>query len=269
MLVRGRLPRLAFLLYGVFALLFLGLPIVIIVIVSFDADPYAAFPPPGFSLQWYQQVLGSPAWQNGFGVSLVVATITAVLATILGLLAALALVRSRIPFKQVAYALLLAPMVVPGIITGLALYSMYSKLVGVGSIPIIALGHTALALPVASIILSATLQGVDTRIEKAAASLGAGRLLVLWRITLPLVLPGLVSATLFAFLSSFDEFFVALFFSTPSVTTLPIRIWASLTYQIDPSIAAVSTILIAFTLVMLGLIGAIQMLSSRRRVSQA
>lgn len=259
----GRFARLPLLVFSTLMLLFLAVPIAIIAIVSFGAEQYAAFPPQKWSLHWYQTVLASHAWQSGFQVSLAIAGMATVLATALGLLAALALVRGRLPFKRAVYALLLAPMIVPGIITGTAMYFAFSSAVGAGSLPMIALGHTALALPVASIILSATLQGVDPRIEYAAISLGADRLLVLRRITLPLILPGLISAVLFAFLTSFDEFFVALYFSTPSVSTLPILVWATLTYQIDPSVTAVSTLLIGITGFVLALLAGLGTMSSR------
>jgi putative spermidine/putrescine transport system permease protein len=244
---RERLARLPLLAFSALVLAFLAVPIVIIAAVSFDGGSYAAFPPEHWSFRWYRLVLNSPTWRSGFEVSVTIAAVATLLATLLGLLAALALVRGRLPFKRAVYALLLAPMIVPGIITGTALYFAFSSAVGAGSIPMIALGHTALALPIAAIILSATLQGVDPRVEQAATSLGADRLTVLRRVTLPLVLPGLISAMLFAFLTSFDEFFVAMFFSTPSVRTLPVLVWATLTYQIDPSVAVVSTLLIGLT----------------------
>jgi putative spermidine/putrescine transport system permease protein len=261
--IGARLARIPLAVFSALVLLFLAAPIVIIAVVSFGADQYAAFPPQQWTLRWYQAVLASHTWRRGFQVSLTIASMATVLATLLGLLAALALVRGRLPFKRAVYALLLAPMIVPGIITGTAMYFAFSSAAGAGSLPMIALGHTALALPVASIILSATLQGVDPRIEYAAISLGADRLLVLRRITLPLILPGLISAVLFAFLTSFDEFFVALYFSTPSVSTLPILVWATLTYQIDPSVTAVSTLLIVVTGVALALLAALGTVSNR------
>jgi putative spermidine/putrescine transport system permease protein len=264
MIPRSRLFRGLLSIYGLLFMVFLAAPIVIIVMASFEDSTYAAFPPHAFSIRWYEAVLGSPTWLGAFRTSLIVASLAALVAAVLGFLAALALVRGRLPFKQAVYAILLAPMIVPGIVTGIAMYFQYASLVGVGSIPMIAAGHAVIALPIASIILSATLQGVDIRIEHAAASLGADRVTILRRITLPLVLPGLITAVLFAFLSSFDEFFIALFFSSPSVSTLPIQIWATLSYQVDPSIAVVSTLLISVTIVSLGLIAAIRLFFSRR-----
>lgn len=260
-----RVARLPQLVWSALILLFLAVPILIIAVVSFDGGEYAAFPPQRWSLRWYHAVLGSHSWRHGLELSVTIAGMATLLATLLGLLAALALVRGRLPFKRAVYALLLAPMIVPGIITGTAMYFSFSAAVGPGSIPMIALGHTALALPIASIILSATLQGIDPRIEHAATSLGADRLLVLRRITLPLILPGLITSVLFAFLTSFDEFFVAMFFSTPSVSTLPVLVWATLTYQIDPSVAVVSTLLIGTTGLILALIAGLGAVSNRLR----
>jgi len=263
MIPKSRLFRVLLTIYGVVFVVFMAAPILVIVMASFENSDYAAFPPPGFSTRWYESVLGSSTWLSAFQTSLLVASLAALVAAVLALLAALALVRGRLPFKQVIYAILLAPMIVPGIVTGISMYFQFAGVVGVGSIPMIAAGHAVIALPIASIILSATLQGVDVRIEHAAASLGAGRFTILRRITLPLVMPGLITSVLFAFLSSFDEFFIALFFRSPGVSTLPIQIWATLSYQVDPSIAVVSTLLITITVLTLGLIGAIRMFGSR------
>jgi putative spermidine/putrescine transport system permease protein len=269
MIPKSRLFRGLLTIYGFVFIVFLAFPILIIFMTSFEDSAYAAFPPPGFSLRWYEYVIGSSTWLGAMRISLIVATLSATLAAVLALLAALALVRGRLPFKQVIYAMLLAPMIVPGIVTGLSVYIYFIGLVGTGSIPMIAAGHTLIALPIASIVLSATLQGVDIRIEYAAASLGAGRWTILRRITLPLVMPGLIISVIFAFLSSFDEFFIALFFSSPSVTTLPIKIWSTLNFQIDPSIAVVSTLLITLTVLGLASIGGIRLLASRRGQTSA
>jgi putative spermidine/putrescine transport system permease protein len=233
-------------------LLFLIAPVVIIVIVSFSGADYLSFPPPFLSLRWYQRFLGTPSWRQSIAVSAQVALLTMVFATVLGLLASLALVRGRFRGKGVIYAVLLSPMIVPTIITAIGLYFFFVRIKATGSILAMALGHTVLALPVVIIIMAATLQGFDIRLEQAALSLGASRVTALRRITLPLILPGVLSAALFAFLTSFDELLIPLFLSGVEVQTLTVRIWNSLVLEVDPTIAAVSSFLIGVTTVVLG-----------------
>ena len=232
-------------------LLFLIAPVVIIVIVSFSGADYLSFPPPHLSLRWYQRFLGASSWRQAIWVSTQVALLTMVFATTLGLLAALALVRGRFRGKGAIYAVMLSPMIVPTVITAIGLYFFFVRLKATGSILAMALGHTVLALPVVVIIMAAALQGFDMRLEQAALSLGASRLTALRRITLPLILPGLLSAALFAFLTSFDELLIPLFLSGVEVQTLTVRIWNSLTLEVDPTIAAVSSFLIGVTTVVL------------------
>jgi putative spermidine/putrescine transport system permease protein len=233
-------------------LLFLIAPVVIILIVSFSAADYLKFPPPGLSLRWYEQFLGVPSWRQAIWVSVRVATLTMVFATTIGLLAALALVRGRFRWKGAIYAFLLSPMILPTIITAIGLYFFFARLKATGSLLAMALGHTVLALPIVVVIIAATLQGLDIRFEQAALSLGASRLTVLRRITLPLIAPGVISAALFAFLTSFDELLIPLFLSGTEVQPLTVRIWNSLLLEVDPTIAAVSSFLIGVTTTVLG-----------------
>jgi putative spermidine/putrescine transport system permease protein len=234
-------------------LVFLLAPVLIILIVSFSAADYLSFPPPGLSLRWYRRFLGVPTWRQAIGVSVQVASLTMVFATALGLAAAVALVRGRFRGKGAVYAFLLSPAIVPTVITAIGLYFFFVRLKATGSILAMALGHTVLALPIVVIIIAATLQGFDTRLEQAALSLGASRLTALRRITLPLIAPGVLSAALFAFLTSFDELLIPLFLSGVEVQTLTVRIWNSLTLEVDPTIAAVSTFLIGVTTTVLGI----------------
>ena len=185
-------------------------------------------------------------------VSTQVALLTTVFATVLGFLASLALVRGRFRGKGVIYAFLLSPTIVPTIITAIGLYFFFVRLKATGSILAMALGHTVLALPVVVIIIAATLQGFDARFEQAALSLGASRLTALRRVTLPLIMPGVLSAALFAFLTSFDELLIPLFLSGVEAPTLTVRVWNSLLLEVDPTIAAVSSFLIGVTIAVLG-----------------
>jgi putative spermidine/putrescine transport system permease protein len=236
-------------------LLFLIAPVAIIVIVSFSGADYLSFPPPHISLRWYRRFFGVAAWRQAIVVSAQVAALTMVFATALGFLASLALVRGRFRGKGAIYAFLLSPMIVPTIITAIGLYFFFVRIKATGSILAMALGHTVLALPVVVIIIAATLQGFDVRLEQAALSLGASRITALRRVTLPLILPGVLSAALFAFLTSFDELLIPLFLSGVEVQTLTVRVWNSLLLEVDPTIAAVSSFLIGVTAAVLGASG--------------
>jgi putative spermidine/putrescine transport system permease protein len=233
-------------------LLFLIAPVVIILIVSFSGADYLRFPPPSLSLRWYERFFGIAAWRHAIWISTQVAVLTMVFATVLGFLASLALVRGRFRGKGAIYAFLLSPMIVPTIITAIGLYFFFVRLKATGSILAMALGHTVLALPVVVIIIAATLQGFDVRLEQAALSLGASRLTALRRVTLPLIMPGVLSAALFAFLTSFDELLIPLFLAGAEVQTLTVRVWNSLLLEVDPTIAAVSSFLIGVTTAVLG-----------------
>lgn len=235
----------------VLVLLFLVAPIVIIAVISFDASSVLVFPPSHWSSRWYERFLLSAEWRHSLWVSVQVALLTMVLATTIGFLAALALIRGRFRNKMVIYGLLLTPMIVPNIISAIAFYITFTKWGASGSIVGMALGHTVLALPIVVIILTSSLQSLDERYENAAFSLGAGHWYTMRRVTLPLAAPGLISAALFAFLASFDELLIALFLGGLHTETLTVRIWNSLSLQVEPTIAAVSTCLI--TVVILAL----------------
>ncbi|VIO70574.1 Inner membrane ABC transporter permease protein YdcV [Bradyrhizobium ivorense] len=227
-----------------FALTYLTVPILVIIPLAINSSDYLRFPPQGISLRWFMTVLESSAWMGSAAVSLQIALTSTLLGVSLSMLAAVALVRARIRFKQAVYALILLPMIVPNIISAIAMFFFFADIqLGSGSLAII-IGHTVLAVPVSVIILCATLQGVDSRLESAALSLGADRFTAFRRITLPLIAPGIASAAIFAFLSSFDELVIALFMASPSTQTLPVRIWNAVLFQLDPTIAAVSTLLI-------------------------
>jgi putative spermidine/putrescine transport system permease protein len=233
-------------------LVFLIAPVVIIVIVSLTGSDYLSFPPSTISLRWYERFLGDPSWRRAIWVSIQVGGLTMLFATSLGVAASLGLVRGQFRWRGAIYAFLLSPMIVPTIITAIGLYFLVARVWSMGSILAMALGHTVLALPVVVIIVSATLQGFDERLEQAALSLGASRWRALRKITLPLIGPGVLSAALFAFLTSFDELLIPLFLSGVRSQTLTVKIWNTLQYSMDPSIAAVSTFLIGLTAAILG-----------------
>lgn len=232
-------------------LLYLVFPVFVVAPVSFSSAKYLQFPPPGWSLQWYQNYFERPGWLSATFVSIRVAVITTILATTLGTAASLTLVRARFPGKGPINAFIVSPLVVPTIIVAIGVYFFFAQVRLIGNPMALALAHTALALPFVVTNVSATLHGFDERLEYAAMNLGANRWQTFWRVTLPIIRPGVFAGALFAFITSFDELIVALFVSGTGAVTLPRKMWDSLRMEIDPTIAAVSTILITISIVIL------------------
>jgi putative spermidine/putrescine transport system permease protein len=248
--MNARMPGWAIRLISALTLAILIVPILIIFPLAVSPSKYVSFPPNGVSMQWFSALLSDPGWMASLKMSVEVALLSTAFSTLLALAVALALVRADFRGKRIVYALILLPMIVPSIITSIAVFFFFSA-IGMPSFAGIVIGHVALAIPVATIILSATLQGFDIRLEQAAQSLGASPLTALRRITLPIIGPGIAAAAIFAFLSSFDELLVAVFLSEPNQQTLPVRIWNAVQFQLDPTIAAVSTLLIVLSVVAL------------------
>lgn len=248
-------------------LCYLIFPVFIVVPVSFSSAKYLQFPPPGWSLQWYQNYLERPGWVPATFVSIRVAVITTILATTLGTAASLALVRGRFPGKSAINSFIVSPLVVPGIIVAIGIYFFYAQVKLVGSPLGLALAHTALALPFVVTNVTATLHGFDERLEYAAMNLGANRWQTFWRVTLPIIRPGVFAGALFAFITSFDELIVALFVSGTGAVTLPRKMWDSLRQEIDPTIAAVSSVLIAISVLLLFTVEMLRQRSERSRTT--
>jgi len=248
-------------------LCYLIFPVFVVVPVSFSSAKYLQFPPPGWSLQWYQNYLERPGWVPATFVSIRVAVITTILATTLGTAASLALVRGRFPGKSAINSFIVSPLVVPGIIVAIGIYFFYAQVRLVGNPLGLALAHTALALPFVVTNVTATLHGFDERLEYAAMNLGANRWQTFWRVTLPLIRPGVFAGALFAFITSFDELIVALFVSGTGAVTLPRKMWDSLRQEIDPTIAAVSTVLIAISVILLFTVEMLRQRSERSRTA--
>jgi putative spermidine/putrescine transport system permease protein len=225
-------------------LLFLVLPIFIVIPISLSSSKFLEFPPKGFSLQWYKNFFGTKEWVMATLNSLKIATMTSFLASVLGIPAALTLARQTFKGKQFIYSFLLLPMILPVIIVAIAIYFHFVKLKILGNIYALTLAHTILAIPVVLITVSASLQGFDQTLEYAAMSLGANRLKTFFKVTFPIIRPGVISGALFAFITSFDEIVVAIFLSGYRAVTLPRHMWSSIREEIDPTIAAVSSLLI-------------------------
>jgi putative spermidine/putrescine transport system permease protein len=236
----------------VLVLLFLALPIMLIVVVSFSSAPYLTFPPPSFGLRWYRAYFASAEWLAATGLSLGVAAAVVALATTLGTLAALGLARLPGPARTAVAGLILSPLIVPTIVVAIGIYYAFSRYGLVGTPVALVLAHTCLAVPFVVTSVSASLAGFDRRLEQAARSLGATPWGAFRQVTLPLIRSGVLVGALFAFITSFDELIVALFLSGSGAVTLPRRMWDDLRFAIDPTIAAVSTLTIVLTAALLG-----------------
>ncbi len=244
--------------YCVAVLAFLILPLVVIIPLSFNASPYftfthkmLSFDPSGYSLRWYKNFLTDPAWMNAIRSSFIIAPIATVIATIVGTLAALGLSRSHMPYRLTLTSILILPMIVPLIITGTAVFFYFSSLHLVNSFVGIIIAHSILGVPFVVITVTATMSGFDYRLTQAAQSLGADPRYTFFKVIMPLVLPGIISGALFAFMTSFDEVVIVLFLAGPVQRTLPLQMWVNLRYNIDPTILAVATLIILLSICML------------------
>ena len=232
-------------------LAFLAFPIAVVLVVSFSEASYLTFPPPNFGLRWYRAYVGNADWLRPTWLSLWVAAAVVVLATSLGTLASLGIMRLPKPLRVLASGLVLSPLIVPVIVVAIGIYYAFARYGLVGTPIALILAHTCLAVPFVVTSVTASLSGIDPRLEQAALSLGATPGGTFWQVTLPLIRPGVLVGALFAFITSFDELVVALFLSGTGAVTLPRRMWEDLRYAIDPTIAAVSTLTIVLTAALL------------------
>ena len=247
--------------------LYLLLPVLVVVPMSLSSSSFLTFPPKDISLRWYQQLLDDPSWGRSAFASLKVAVLSAGLSVILGTLAALALVRGKFPFRNAVTAVLLAPLIVPYVIVGLAVYIAFLNLGLTETTLGFVLVHTCLGVPYVMINVSTGLVSVDRRLEMAAMNLGAGPVSTFFRITLPLILPSVLAGTLFAFITSWDEVVTAIFLSGPDMTTMPVKMWSGIRVQVDPAVAAVSSLsllVIISTFLLMGAVKMIRKMSDRR-----
>lgn len=230
---------------------FLIAPIFIFFPLSLSSAPFLEFPPRGLSLQWFQNYFSRADWLSATRVSIEVGALTMVLATLLGTLAAIGLVRGRFLGSRLIIGFLISPSIVPTLIIAVALYFQFAKLYLIGTIVGLVLAHMVVALPLVIVVVSGALRSVDIRPEQAARSLGATPMTAFLKITLPAIKPGILTAAFFAFLASFDDLVLALFLSGTTATTLPKRMWDGIRWEIDPTIAAVSTLMITISMVLL------------------
>src|SRR5260221_4790791 len=243
--------------------------IVIVCILAFSGDGYLRFPPTALSLQWFAKFFGDLQWQRALVSSLIIGVIACVVSTTIGFFAAYAFLRAEFRGKKLLLSLLITPVIVPSIITAIAMYYLAGKLGLIGNFVWLGLCHAVIAMPLVLLILLSALHAVDPNLERAALGLGGGPVRVFCRVVLPIALPGVMSAALFAFLASFDELLISLFLAGVRAQTLPVRIWNSLNLQVEPTIAAVSAFLIGVTALVLAVDGILRHQRGRRRSLKA
>ena len=231
----------------VFVLIYLLVPILAIIPLSFSSSSFLAYPMPGWSLQWYENLFTSAEWVRAAKNSFIVAPAATLIATVLGTAAAVGLARGNFPGKGLVMALLVAPMVVPVVVVAVACYLFFARLGLADSYLGLIVVHAALGAPFVVTTVLATLQGFNHNLIRASLSLGAGPLRTFFKVTLPVIAPGVISGALFAFATSFDEVVVTLFIAGPEQSTLPRQMFTGIRENINPTIAAAATLLILFT----------------------
>jgi putative spermidine/putrescine transport system permease protein len=252
--------------------LFLILPILVIIPLSFTSSDFFTFTPEmlaldpdGYSLRHYQRFLNEPNWQNAIKNSFIIAPLATLLATSIGTLAAVGLSQPHVPFRGAIMAMLISPMIVPLIISAAGMYFFYSRIGLQGTYAGVVLAHAALGTPFVIITVTATLVGFDRSLVRAAQNLGAGPLTTFFKVQMPLILPGVISGALFAFITSFDEVVVVLFVGSASQKTLPWQMFTGLREQISPTILAVATVLVVLSILLLTAVELLRRRSERLR----
>lgn len=232
-------------------LLFLMLPVLVMIPLSFNGGAFLVYPLQGWSLRWYETFFTSPEWMRGLANSMIVSPAATLVAMIFGTLASIGLTRAEFRGKALLTSILISPMVVPVVIVGVSSYLFFAPLGLANSYFSLILVHAVLGIPFVIITVTATLQGYNKNLSRAAASLGADPVLTFFKVTLPLIGPGMISGALFAFATSFDEVVVTLYLAGPEQATLPRVMFSGIRENISPAIAAAATILILISVAML------------------
>ncbi|KYH31622.1 ABC transporter permease [Neomoorella mulderi] len=230
---------------------FLLLPIIIVVLAAFNAGEYLSFPPQGFSLRWFEKFFSSEPFVRSFIFSLRLAFITTCISTVIGTMASFYVVRYSRIGKDFLRVLHTAPMMLPGMLTGTALLIFFYTIGLGGTYAGLLLGHVLVTMPYVFLAVSAALYNFDRSLEEAARSLGARPFTTLGRITLPLIKGGIISGAMFSFITSFDQFPISLLLSGVGMTPLPIQVFDYLRFEFDPTAAAVGTVTIVMTAVII------------------
>lgn len=234
-----------FLRFFVGFLLFLIIaPILVIIPISFSTESIVQFPSKGFTFKWYQELFSDAQWTSGIIKSLIVAIYNSVLSLIIGTMAAVAVAKVKFPGKNLFMNLMIAPISIPVIVIGIAVYRSFSTFNLTDTVLGLVLTHTLISIPLVFVTVLASLRGVDPSLDWAAQGMGSTPIGSFFKVTVPLIGPALFAGWLFAFITSLDELVMTIFVSGPNTKTLPIVMWEHIRYQINPTFAAASTILI-------------------------
>lgn len=254
------------LIFGLLAVTFLMAPLLTILPLAFTSSDLLSYPIRSFSLRWFEELMVSGAWRMAISNSLIIGAGATVLATVLGTLVSLGL-RQTFAFSGMMKSVLLLPMVVPAVILGVGMQIVFMQLGLVNTHLGVIVAHTVVALPFVIVSVSGSLAGIDARVERAAMSLGANPLRVFGHVTLPLMLPGILSGAVLAFATSLDEVVLTLFVAGPNQRTLARQMFSSIRENISPAIAAAAFIIIMGTIVVAGVALLVRATAQRQRVS--
>jgi len=264
------------LLYAICALilLFLVAPILVVIPLSFNAEPFFTFTPgmlrldaQAYSTRWYEVVLRDPVWLQSIRNSLLLAVLSTLLATTLGTMAALGLHNARMPAKGLITSILISPMIVPPIVAATGMYFFYSRLDLTQTMTGLVVAHTLLGSPFVVVTVLATLSNFDGNLTRAAATLGANPAQTFLKVVLPLIAPGVLSGAVFAFATSLDELIVVLFLGSVDQRTIPRQMWSGIRENVSPAILAMATILIAVSLTLMIALELLRRRADRRGAS--
>ena len=270
--IGGKIVHYGFIIFCGFVFIFLIAPILVIIPLSFNAEPYFTFTegmialePQAYSTRWYADIAKNPQWAFSAANSIIVAICSTFLATLLGTLAALGLSQSHMPYKSAVMGVLISPMIVPLIISAAGMFFFYSNIGLAQTLPGLILAHAVLGTPFVVITVTATLTGFDHSLTRASQSLGANSRKTFFKIQMPLILPGVISGALFAFITSFDEVVIVFFLAGFEQRTIPRQMWAGIREQISPTILAVATILVVVSILLLTTVELLRRRSERLR----
>ena len=256
--IGGKIGHYSYIIFCGFVFLFLIAPILVIIPLSFNAEPYFTFTEgmmslksDAYSTRWYADIAKNPQWAFSAVNSIIVAVCSTLLATFLGTLAALGLSQSHMPYKSAVMGVLISPMIVPLIISAAGMFFFYSNIGLAHTLPGLILAHAVLGTPFVGITVTATLTGFDNSLTRASQSLGADSRKTFFKVQMPLILPGVISGALFAFITSFDEVVIVFFLAGFEQRTIPRQMWAGIREQISPTIMAVANCLIVMSTLIL------------------
>ena len=270
--IGGKIGHYGYIIFCGFVFLFLIAPILVIIPLSFNAEPYFTFTEgmismksDAYSTRWYADIAKNPQWAFSAVNSIIVAVCSTLLATFLGTLAALGLSQSHMPYKSAVMGVLISPMIVPLIISAAGMFFFYSNIGLAQTLPGLILAHAVLGTPFVVITVTATLTGFDDSLTRASQSLGADSRKTFFKVQMPLILPGVISGALFAFITSFDEVVIVMFMASLDQLTIPKQMWAGIRQEISPVILCMATCLVALSIFLLTTVELLRRRSEKMR----